>query len=83
VQQPPRERSSLVTVSELALEVVQLPGVADRLVAAHVDDGRGYCAGCWFPQTPAPVWPCTLSAIGRQARDLDRARRLPLAPPGS
>jgi hypothetical protein len=77
VQKPPGERSSPVTVSELALEVAGLDGVADRLVAAHVDDGRGYCAGCWFPQTPAPVWPCTLHAVGRQARELDRARRLP------
>jgi hypothetical protein len=77
VQQPPREPPLLAVVSELAIEIAGFDGVADRLVMAHVDDGRGYCSGCWFPQTPAPVWPCTLHAIGRQARELDRARRLP------
>ncbi len=77
MQKPPGEHSSLATVSELALEIVEFDGVADRLIAAHVDDGRGYCGGCWFPQTPAPIWPCTLYAVGRQARELDRVRRLP------
>jgi hypothetical protein len=64
-------------VSELALEVVEFEGLAARLMAVHVDDGRGHCAGCWFPQTPPPVWPCTLFAVAREARSLDRARRLP------
>jgi hypothetical protein len=75
--QRPGEQPSIKAVSELALLVVEFDGVADQLLAAHVDDGRGYCHGCWFPQTPAPIWPCTLFAIAREAHALDRSRRLP------
>jgi hypothetical protein len=77
VQQSPRDPAALVSVSELALVVVECEGVAARLMAAHVDDGRGHCRGCWLPQAPPPIWPCTLFAVGREARKLDRVRRLP------
>jgi hypothetical protein len=77
VEEPPDQPRRPPTVGELALLVVDLPGVADRLADAHVEDGRGYCRGCLLPQTPPSVWPCTLAAVARQARVLDRARRFP------
>jgi hypothetical protein len=73
----------LVTTSELALVVVEFEGIADLLIAAHVDDGGGHCYGCRLPQTPAPTWPCTLYAVGQQARRLHRIRRLPVRPSGN
>jgi hypothetical protein len=77
VQNPPRGPERPLTTSELALLLVDLDGVPDNLAAAHVDDGRGYCRGCLLPQTAPSVWPCTLAVAAREARALDRARRLP------
>ncbi len=77
MQEPPDGPRRTPTVGELALLVVDLPGVADHLAVAHVEDGRGCCRGCLLPQTPPAVWPCTLAAVARQARALDRARRFP------
>lgn len=77
MQEPPLPHRKPLTVGELALLVVDLDGVPDRLAALHVDDGRGYCRGCLLPQTPPSVWPCTLAVVAREARILDRARRLP------
>jgi hypothetical protein len=77
VEEPPRKPAELLTASEWAALVVDLDGVADRLAATHVDDGGGHCRGCRLPQTPTPVWPCTLAVVAREARALARARQLP------
>lgn len=77
MQGPPPDPGKPFTASELAALLVGLDGVPDRLAALHVDDGRDYCRGCLLPQTAPTVWPCTLAVIAREARALDRARRLP------
>lgn len=33
-------------------------GITARVLAAHVDDGSGHCAGCAWQNVPRPVWPC-------------------------
>ena len=63
--------------SELALLLVQLPGVPEKLVGAHTADDRGHCRGCTQPQGGTPRWPCTLCATAVQALRIGRVRRLP------
>lgn len=35
------------------------PGMADRILSVHVDDGRGRCAHCVVHNRPAAEHPCT------------------------
>lgn len=35
-------------------------GMAARMLAQHVDDGSGHCAGCAWQETSRPVWPCLI-----------------------
>jgi hypothetical protein len=34
------------------------PGMAERILAEHVDDGTGHCAGCTWNERARPVVPC-------------------------
>ena len=49
-------------MSDVARELAGLPGVAQRLLALHVPDGRGKCRACTRPGTglPGAPWPCPL-----------------------
>jgi hypothetical protein len=62
-------------VSALALVLVELDGVPDKLLANHTRDDRGYCAGCALPQGGRSLWPCTLYAAARAAQRIARHRR--------
>lgn len=45
------------------------PGVVDRLLAGHGDDGTGHCKTCSAgPQAGRRVWPCTLHVYAKQAQ---------------
>lgn len=48
--------------SALARELARLPGVTQRLLAAHVADAHGRCRACTTPGTglPGAQWPCAL-----------------------
>jgi hypothetical protein len=67
----------LPRASELALLLLELDGVVDRLIAAHVPGYDGYCLGCALPQTGQTRWPCTLHSIAVEAQTIARARALP------
>jgi hypothetical protein len=56
-----REHPCLPPVSALALALIELsPATPARLLAEHIDDGRGYCRCCSAPQAGPARWPCTL-----------------------
>lgn len=45
------------------------PGLPDRLLAEHSDDGTGHCTTCSAgPQAGRGVWPCTLHAYATKAQ---------------
>jgi hypothetical protein len=58
-------------MSEL-VEFYVAHGLAEGMLAAHVDDGTGHCAGCAWPQTARPVHPCTLRHAAEAAIELKR-----------
>ncbi len=62
----------------MVVDVSHLDGVPERLLAAHHDDGRGYCHGCHLPQSGDQKWPCTLYNLGVAAR----RHRLGVTEPG-
>lgn len=46
-------------------------GITERVLAAHVDDGSGHCAGCAWHNVPRPVWPCDHAYYAGVARELE------------
>jgi len=51
------------------------PGMADRLIAEHSDDGRGRCRGCPVGgQRGQHTWPCTIRQAADEAERIERAR---------
>ncbi len=51
------------------------PGMAQRLIAEHADDGSGRCTGCPVGgQRGRHAWPCTLRQAAEKAERLERAR---------
>jgi hypothetical protein len=53
-----------------------MPDVVSKLLAIHLDDGRGRCVACRSPGrgTPNAAWPCGITVIARLA-----ARRIAAA----
>jgi hypothetical protein len=46
------------------------PGLADRLLVQHTDDGTGHCRVCTSgAQTGRSVWPCPLRGLAEQANN--------------
>ncbi|MBA2324838.1 MAG: hypothetical protein H0V92_12790 [Pseudonocardiales bacterium] len=45
-----------------------------RLLEEHVADASGHCHACSSTALGAPVWPCTLWSIARQAQHLGEQR---------
>lgn len=61
--------------SALAVALGQHAGLAGRLVAEHVDDGRGRCARCALgAQRGFHTWPCTIYRAAVAAQSGDAAR---------
>lgn len=48
-------------------------GTAARVLATHVDDGSGRCAGCTLHNIARPVWPCVHAHYAGVARELEAA----------
>lgn len=60
--------------SAIVLVIAAMPGMAERLLVAHADDGTGRCAVCSAgAQSGRYVWPCTLRTIALQATRCSRA----------
>lgn len=57
------------------------PGLADRLVAEHVDDGQGYCRKCTLGgQRGFYRFRCDIRRMADTARELEAAVRLAKPP---
>jgi hypothetical protein len=64
---PPRIPPEGLIVAFIAGE----PGMAERILAEHADDGTGHCRVCTDGgQTGRHVWPCTLRGLAEQASRL-------------
>jgi len=51
------------------------PGMAERLIAEHADDGRGRCPPTGHPrQRGQHSWPCTIRQAADEAERIERAR---------
>ena len=62
-------------MSPLVQMILSQPGMAERLIAEHADDGRGRCRGCPVGgQRGRHSWPCTIWQAAEEAQKLDRAR---------
>jgi hypothetical protein len=44
------------------------PGLADRLLALHIDDGTGHCRACSIGQAGYLRWPCQIHILATRAR---------------
>ena len=67
--------SGLPDAHPIAVALAAMPGVVERLLAAHYPDPQGYCHGCRLPQAGFLKWPCSLVVYARQARALQEAAR--------
>lgn len=57
------------------VEFLVREGLADRLLAVHVDDGSGRCAVCSAgAQAARDVWPCVLASYATRAAQVQRGR---------
>lgn len=58
-----------------AAALAAMPGVVDRLLGAHRDDGSGRCRACTTPGrgTPSTAWPCGIAAVAGLAARLGPA----------
>lgn len=51
--------SDLTSTSQLVTFYIT-HGLTDQILATHVDDGTGHCAGCAWQQRARPIHPCAL-----------------------
>jgi hypothetical protein len=68
---PPR---AMTPVQVMAQYLAADDHVWRRLLALHVADGTGHCAGCRSATGGTPVWPCTLRALGLEVQAISRRR---------
>jgi hypothetical protein len=62
-------------VNPLVEMILSQPGMAERLMAEHSDDGRGRCRGCPVGgQRGRHAWPCTIYQAAEEAQRLERER---------
>jgi hypothetical protein len=62
-------------MSPLVQMILSQPGMAERLIAEHVDDGSGRCRGCPVGgQRGRHSWPCTLRMAAEEAERIEAAR---------
>jgi hypothetical protein len=47
-------------VQQLVTFIANQPGLAERLLRCHVDDGHGRCAACRTRTQVSHLWPCTI-----------------------
>ena len=58
----------------LASVMAECGDLPTRLVALHVDDGTGHCAGCAWRDRPRPVHPCTTRQTATRALHIQATR---------
>jgi hypothetical protein len=59
-------------VNPLVEFVLRHPGLADRLIAEHFDDGRGYCRACGLgAQRGFHRFPCDIRRTADTAKELE------------
>jgi hypothetical protein len=59
-------------VSPLVQFIVNNPGLADVLLAQHVDDGSGYCRACALgAQRGYHRYPCFIRCTAERARQIE------------
>jgi hypothetical protein len=57
-----------------AAAISALPGLAEALVARHVDDGAGRCRECVRADRGREPWPCRIRTYADAALRLRRGR---------
>ena len=61
-------------VSPLVQFIADNPGLADALLAVHVDDGRGYCRSCGLgAQRGYHRHPCNIRCTAERALQIERS----------
>jgi hypothetical protein len=63
--------SDLTSTSEIVTFYLT-HGLTEQMLAIHVDDGTGHCAGCAWQQAAPPVHPCALRYCAEVAAELER-----------
>jgi hypothetical protein len=60
-------------VSPLVQFIVNSPGLAEALIAEHIDDGRGYCRACALgAQRGYHQHPCNIRCAAERVRQIKR-----------
>lgn len=54
-------------IEPLVTLIIGQPGMAERILAAHVDDGTGRCTGCVQHDRPGAAHPCVIRKHALQA----------------
>jgi hypothetical protein len=54
-------------IEALVALIIGQPGMAERILAAHVDDGKGRCSGCVQHGRPGAPHPCVIRSHALQA----------------
>jgi len=63
-------------VDPLVQMILGQPGMSERLIDEHQDDGRGRCRACPVGgQRGQQSWPCTIRQAADTAERIERARR--------
>lgn len=60
---------------EAIVEFMVAFGLANRPLPEHVDDGTGHYRGCTLPQTPRPIFPCSIYFYAARASKVERHPR--------
>ena len=56
------------------VEFMASRGLSAGLLAEHVDDGTGHCAGCSWSARSRPVNPCVIRGYAEMAAEVERQR---------
>jgi hypothetical protein len=71
-----------MSADALVAFLVEQPSAIRRLLAAHVNDGRGHCRTCTTGgQQGYLSWPCTIHSAASKAAEIRKMRMRP--PPES
>lgn len=54
-------------IEPLVALIIGQPGMAERILATHVDDGRGRCTRCVQHDRPSSIFPCVIRSHALQA----------------
>jgi hypothetical protein len=57
-------------IDALVMMLANQPGLPQRMLDEHTDDGRGRCRGCRWHDRPQPRFPCTLRTHAEAAARL-------------